>query len=89
MTTLETLGTNSKWMKRNKIIEINRNDCSFPNLVRNNFVLLFSTKKRMRKNGKKNLFPMKGGEKDLFRPLLFVSCLFILKQKISAKYDIN
>ena len=41
-----TLETNEKGMKMNIIKGMSGNDCSFSKLMKNNFVLLFSTKKK-------------------------------------------
>lgn len=56
----ETKRTNRKETYKNKIAKIKMNGCSFSNLTRKNFVLYFSTKKRMRRNEKKNLFIVNG-----------------------------
>lgn len=56
--TIVAIRTNSKRMKRNKIIEMSVNNCSFSNIVINIFVLLFPQKKKRKKNGKESLFLM-------------------------------
>ena len=63
VTILKIRGTNRKRTLNNKIAGIKRNGCSIPYLTRNNFVLYFSTKKRMVGNEKVKLFIMNG---DLF-----------------------
>ena len=45
MIILRILKINRKRTKMNQIIRMSENGCFFPNLVRNNFILLFSTKR--------------------------------------------
>ena len=56
----ETRGTNRKRTYRNQIVEMKKNVYSLSNLIRNAFVLYFSTKKRMGRNKKKKLFLVNG-----------------------------
>ena len=60
MTILETRGINRKGMYENKIAGMKRNDCSFSNFKRNDFVLYFSTEKGMKGNERENLFLVNG-----------------------------
>ena len=47
-------------MYENKIAGMKRNDCSFSNFKRNDFVLYFSTEKGMKGNERENLFLVNG-----------------------------
>ena len=60
MTIIGTLRTNKKGTKMTKIIGMMRNNDFLSYLVRNKFVIYFSTIKGMRRNEKEKLFLMNG-----------------------------